>query len=195
MTGTDRAPAKGVRCAGGDGAGAPSVTLRAWPWAGFTLVELAVVIAILGLVVMLVAPRLPSTEEARLRGSARILASSIRYLADRAAATKTAYRLVLDLNGGPAAVTEGKSDGSYSPSGDPFLAGSPVADGVMVSEVVTPRGGRRSTGQVSLDFGLDGLREFTTIHLGSGRGGQYTVVAYPGGRKVKVMPGYREESL
>ena len=50
---------------------------------GFTLIEMVVVITIISLVALLVLPRLPSTDAANLRSSARSLAAVIRYLGDQ----------------------------------------------------------------------------------------------------------------
>ncbi|HEY5523359.1 MAG TPA: prepilin-type N-terminal cleavage/methylation domain-containing protein, partial [Desulfuromonadaceae bacterium] len=51
--------------------------------AGFTLIEIMVVLVIIGMVMMLVLPRLPSSDQENLKISARTLASTLRYIQER----------------------------------------------------------------------------------------------------------------
>ncbi len=67
---------------------------------GFTLVELAVVIVVLGIMLSLVIPRLGELGDANLKRSARHLTGMIRFLRDEAQARKNVYRLEFDINGG-----------------------------------------------------------------------------------------------
>jgi prepilin-type N-terminal cleavage/methylation domain-containing protein len=67
---------------------------------GFTLIELAVVMVILGVMLSLVIPRLGELGEANLKRSARHLTGMIRFLRDEAQAKKTVYRIRFDIQGG-----------------------------------------------------------------------------------------------
>lgn len=67
---------------------------------GFTLIELAVVIAILAVMIALIAPRLGELGEANLKRSARHLTGMIRFLHEESQAKKTEYRLVFDIQEG-----------------------------------------------------------------------------------------------
>ena len=67
---------------------------------GFTLVELAVVIVVLGVMLSLVIPRLGELGEANLKRSARHLTGMIRFLRDDSQAKKAVYRLRFDIQGG-----------------------------------------------------------------------------------------------
>ena len=58
--------------------------------AGFTLIEIAIVMAIIGMVMLLVLPRLPTSDQENLKISARTLASTLRYMQERAATSRTA---------------------------------------------------------------------------------------------------------
>ena len=78
---------------------------------GFTLIEIAVVLAIVGMVLMLVIPRLPSSESENLKVSARTLASVLRYVQERAAATQTRYFLRLEPEKDGISVRESTADG------------------------------------------------------------------------------------
>jgi general secretion pathway protein H len=67
---------------------------------GFTLIELAIVIVVLGIMVTLVIPSMGEITGANLRRSARHLTSMTRFLRDEAEAKKTVYRLRFDVPGG-----------------------------------------------------------------------------------------------
>ena len=78
---------------------------------GFTLIEIAVVLAIIGMVLMLVLPRLPSSEKENLKVSARTLASTLRYMQDRAATARTTYYLRMEPGTDSVKVLEATADG------------------------------------------------------------------------------------
>jgi general secretion pathway protein H len=160
--------------------------------AGFTLIELVVVLAVIAMVMMLVLPRLPSSENEDLKTSARTLASTLRYMQDRAAAGRTTYYLRMEPGTDRVAVMEAAVDGSEKMPVDPQLQKRPVREGIQVADVMIPRLGMISDGHVKLDIGLGGLRDFTTIHLRSASGIFWTVMAFPASGKVKVFEGYQE---
>ncbi len=66
---------------------------------GFTLVEILVVVAIVGLAMGASVYAFRSVAKSELRGSASKLAGAIRYCFDRAITTGSYYRIVLDLDG------------------------------------------------------------------------------------------------
>jgi len=67
---------------------------------GFTLLELTIIIALLGVMLTMVIPRLGEIGEANLKRSARHLTGMIRYLRDESQARKAVYRLRFDVQGG-----------------------------------------------------------------------------------------------
>lgn len=162
---------------------------------GFTLIELMVVIAILSIVVLMVLPRLPSTEAGKLRSSARSLASTIRFLGDRAVTAKSVYRLHLNLNDSTVVVKKFTAAGEETTPDDPFLSKRFIDAGITIEDVITPRLGKTSDGEVIVTFGLGGLAEFMIVHLKDGKDGHFTVIAYPNSGKVKVEEGYQEVEL
>jgi prepilin-type N-terminal cleavage/methylation domain-containing protein len=78
----------------------PHSELRTPQSKGFTLIELAVVIAILGVMIALVAPMLGELGEANLKRSARHLTGMIRFLHEESQAKKYEYRLRFDIQDG-----------------------------------------------------------------------------------------------
>lgn len=162
---------------------------------GFTLIEIAVVLAIIGMVLLIVLPRLPSSEHEDLKSSARTLASTLRYMQDRAATGRTVYFLRMEPGTDTVKVLEAAADGSEKDPEDPLLQRPPVRAGIVVADVVIPRLGKVSDGQLRLEVGAGGLRDFAAIHLRSPDGTFWTVMTFPAGGKVKVFEGYQEEAL
>jgi len=162
---------------------------------GFTLIEVAVVLAIIGMVLMLVMPRLPSSEQEDLKISARTLAATLRYMQDRAATGRTTYYLSMEPGTDSIKVLEAAADGSEKEPLDPLLRKRPVKKGIVVADVTIPRLGKLSDGKVRLDVGRGGLRDFVVIHLRSPQEKFWTVMAFPASGKVKVFDGYQEEAL
>lgn len=162
---------------------------------GFTLIELVVVLAIIGMVMALVFPRLPSSESENLKVSARTLASTLRYLQDRAATGRTTYYLLMDPGTENIKVLEAAADDSEKEPGDTLLQERPIKEGIQVADVVIPRLGKVKEGQLRLTVGMGGLRDFVIIHLRSSDGNFWTVMAFPSSGKVKIYEGYQEEAL
>jgi general secretion pathway protein H len=161
--------------------------------AGFTLIEIAVVMAIIGMVLLLVMPRLPSSEGENLKISARTLASTLRYLQEKAATSHTDYTLNFVPGTETVTINQIGADGTVQVPSDPLLQKPPVKESVTVADVRIPRLGKISDGQVRLDVGLGGIRDFVTIHLRSAEGQFWTVMAFPAGGKVKYYEGYLED--
>ena len=168
----------------------PCVTL-AWP--SPTMVELMVVLVVLAMVAALVVPRLPDSEATALRGSARNLAATLRYLGERSVTAKTGYRLRFNLAEQTATVTRKLSSGDELPPDDSLLQRRIIAEGIAIASVQTPRLGRVTDGEVLIDFGARGLADYLVVQLQGSRGTAYTVTGYPDGGKVTVTPGRPEE--
>ncbi|BCG45848.1 General secretion pathway protein H [Citrifermentans bremense] len=159
--------------------------------AGFTLLELMVVIFIISLAAGLVFPRLPDTEATKLKNSARNLGSGIRFLNDQAIITKKVYRLHLDLNDNSTRITRVSPSGEELQPDDQFMNRRLVEEGIDIEDVNVPSLGLLTEGEATVTFGPGGIADGMTIHLKGGEK-QYTVIAYPSGGKVKVLEGYQE---
>ena len=160
---------------------------------GFTLIEIAIVMAIIGMVMLLVVPRLPSSDQENLKISARTLASTLRYLQERASTSRTGYYLSLAPGTESVKIFETGGDGNAKEPADPLLQKSPLKEGVIVADVRIPRLGKVSDGQLRIDVGAGGVRDFVTIHLRSAAGQFWTVMVFPSGGKVKAYEGYLED--
>lgn len=161
--------------------------------AGFTLIEIVVVVTIISMVLLLVLPRLPSSDAENLKTSARTLAATLRYLQERAAASGSAYYLQLEAGSDKLKLLEVAADGGGREPADPLLQRPPLKTGIRIADVVVPRLGKVMEGQLRLDVGAAGLRDFVTFHLRSPEGKFWTVMAFPAGGKVKFYEGYQEE--
>ena len=160
---------------------------------GFTLIEIAIVMAIIGMVMLLVVPRLPSSDQENLKISARTLTSTIRYLQERATTSRTGYNLSLAPGTESIKIFETGGDGSVNEPADPLLQKSPIKEGIIIADVRIPRLGKVSDGELRINVGVGGVRDFVTIHLRSEAGQFWTVMVFPSGGKVKAYEGYLED--
>ncbi|MDD2851253.1 MAG: type II secretion system protein [Desulfuromonadaceae bacterium] len=166
--------------------------MKAGNHSGFTLIEIAIVLAIIGMVMLLVIPRLPSSDLENLKISSRTLAATIRYMQERAATSRTTYILAMAPGSEYLKCIEVGGDGSDKEPADPLLQRLALKEGVIVADVRIPRLGKIADGQIRIDVGMGGIRDFITIHLRSTGGQFWTVMAFPAGGKVKAFEGYLE---
>lgn len=149
----------------------------------FTLIELAVVLALLGAVLLVAVPRLSIFEETAFRSDARRVASIIRQLDDSAAAGKSFYRMSFTLGSNSVEMAKSGDGKSYGP-----------ADG-MPSEVNLGRTTNiaslsigsitKESGPASIVFEPSGAAPFS-ISLESG-GRRCTISYNPYSGKVKII--------
>jgi general secretion pathway protein H len=175
-----------------------SEAMRRKRWAdsaGFTMIEMVVVLAILAMTTLLVWPRLPDSRAAALKGSARALATTVRYIGDQVTTTRLPHRLKITPGSGEIKVVTIPPGGTESKPGDTFFNRRILADGITVVDVQIPRLGTVTTGEILLDFGPAGLADIAAIHLRGADGEQMTVVIFPFGSRVKVQQGYQEVGL
>lgn len=160
---------------------------------GFTLIELAVVIVVLGVMIALVAPRLGEIGEANLKRSARHLTGSIRFLRDEAQAKKEVYRLVFDIQGG------------HYWAEALVMSLEKTAEFKRVQTVIGSEG--NLSGQTTFHdvhavshpddpfilFTPDGWVEKTFIHLRDGDGKEFTLIVRPLTGDTELREGVVEE--
>ncbi len=160
---------------------------------GFTLIELAVVIVILGVMIAIVAPRLGEIGEANLKRSTRHLTGMIHFLREESQAKKTIYRLRFDIQ-----------EGRYWAEALTPTSGSTAEFKRAISVI----GGEGSlSGQTTfrdvaagshhddpyLLFTPDGWVEHAIIHLRDGEDRDFSLIVKPLTGDTELREGYVEE--
>lgn len=144
------------------------MSARKSPAAGFTLIELALVLLIVGILVSLAAPPLATLGEARVDASARRLATTIEYLYDEAALRGRIYRLTLDLDGSRYSISTrlpySTAANALERRWDPYAKDTELDEGVRLVEVATATV-KRERGSAAIDFVPEGNLEDIVITL------------------------------
>lgn len=156
---------------------------------GFTLLELLVVIAVIGIALALVYPRLPALGAAYLKTDAGRAAGLLVYLNEASAARRTNYRLKFDLEKETLTVDASKGAEEYAAVTEPGLGGIKFREGVDLEDIVVPGLGRVKAGEVSVVIAPSGSGEPFTLHLKSGKE-QMTILFNPYSGKALIEKGY-----
>jgi len=164
---------------------------------GLTLIELVIVIAVLGVMLALIIPRLGEIGDANLKQSARHLTGMIRFLRDESEATKKVLRLRFDVTGGRYWVEERAAPANTGEK--------PASDFKRYSSVMGTEG--TLTGQTTfrdvkvashpdepyIQFTPDGWVEQAMIHLRNGDNKDFTLKVKPLTGDTELLDGYVEE--
>jgi prepilin-type N-terminal cleavage/methylation domain-containing protein len=160
---------------------------------GYTLIELAVVIAILGIMITLIAPQLGELGEANLKRSARHLTGMIRFLHEESQAKKTEYRLRFDIQ-----------DGRYWAETFKILSEN-TGEFQKTTSVIAGEGslfGQTTFRDIQAGshpdepyilFTPDGWVESTIIHLRDGSDRDFSLLVKPLTGNTELLEGYVEE--
>ena len=159
---------------------------------GFTLLELAVVLLLIGLVLAIAMPRFSAFQGTELRSQARRLAARSHYLYQEAGAQKVLLRLNFDLNRSVYFVTRL----------DPFAARPAFrretgpAGGIVsmpaevrLRDVWVEGGGLFHNGIVRSQFYPGGGADATVVHLRDRKGEVITLGIAPFDGSVTIIPG------
>ena len=158
---------------------------------GFTFVELAVVLLILGVVAALAFPTIRSLSGSDLKLSARHLVRTVYFLTDRAAATKRIYRLNYDLERHEYWATV-RSGEEFVPVDATVFTRTKLPETVRFTDVIW-KDQKRTEGEVYTDFYPVGRVDKTTLHLTDAESEGLTLVVNPMTGRIKVYDGYLEE--
>jgi prepilin-type N-terminal cleavage/methylation domain-containing protein len=169
--------------------------LRGRDPAGFTLLEVTLVLLILAVMLGVVVPRLRDTARARLESEVRKLAVTVRHIRHEAILNGRTYRLNYSIEDGRYWVTSADADddfGAFLPEsgilGRPVRLKSPVG----FSDLVLPDTfGLVQEGYGFTDFHPDGWVDLTLLHLDNGQE-SYTVFVDSLTGQVSIAPGYHE---
>jgi len=159
--------------------------------AGFTLVELAIVIVLIGLMTGLLLPLFSNWGQDDLLASARRLGGTVRYLYNEAALTRSEHRLIFNFD-----------DASYEakwidPKGELVAVEGSGRGGVLPGDVgfkdivVTGRG-KFSSGEVTVVFHPTGWLDETVLHLDDADDRQLTLRLAPLTGTLEIFEGYKE---
>jgi prepilin-type N-terminal cleavage/methylation domain-containing protein len=140
--------------------------------AGFTLLELIVVLFVISLVMALVLPSFGRLGERRLKSEAREMVSILRYMNDSAVSRKETFLMRFDLDAGM--VYWKGPDGEKRRKFDD------------ITGVTTQSRGKVSKGEITLFFEPLGIQENLSVHMGSGDKNMVITLNHLSG-KVKIM--------
>lgn len=160
---------------------------------GFTLLELAVVLFIIGLLVTLAVPRLGEFGSARLDSTARRLAALARYLHGEAVFRSQLYRLHYDLDQHTywvTVLTATQDATEFVVDASPLTQPVSLPPSVTFADVQVSGTGRVSSGQVYTHFYPQGYTDPTLIHLRDQYSRIVTVTIPPLTGEPKVEEGY-----
>ena len=160
--------------------------------AGFTLIEISVVLFLIALMALLVVPSMTGLHVSRLKHEARRLAGRATFLYDQAAANKMVLRLTFNLDAQGYSVT--RMD-PHSPN-PAFVAD--LEDGaaavtlprdVQLRDVTIEGTGTVRRGTVSCNFYPEGYVDATVVHLVDPAGTVFTLSFQPLTGRVSIVRG------
>jgi prepilin-type N-terminal cleavage/methylation domain-containing protein len=159
---------------------------------GFTLLELAVVLLIIGLVLAIAMPHFGAFQGAELRSEAHRLAARSHYLYEEAGAQKVLLRLNLDLNNSTYFVTRldpFAAEPSFRPESGPAGGLVTMPADVRLRDVWIEGGGLFRSGIVPCQFYPAGIVDAAVIHLFDRKGDVMTVGIDPFNGAVAIISG------
>jgi type II secretory pathway pseudopilin PulG len=159
---------------------------------GFTLLEIAVVLFLMGLMFLIAMPYIGGLTDAELKSASRQLAGRATYLFDEASAHKLVIQLVFDMNANAYFVMTADP---YSPQPtffpDNSFSGKRVVlpDSIRIRDVSVEGIGMLSRGTIATQFYPEGYVDATLIHLIDIKGRVMTIAIDPLTGQVMVAKG------
>jgi prepilin-type N-terminal cleavage/methylation domain-containing protein len=135
--------------------------------AGFTLIEVMVVIIIIGIVMAVVFPRFSSMGKTYLKTDASKLQSLITYLYEASETRKLYYRMNFDLEKESVLVEFSRDGVEYEPEADRAIRALSFAPGVDLAEVEVAGAGVTNTGELQVEFAPTGTTRPFRVSLGA----------------------------
>jgi len=162
---------------------------------GFTLIEITLVLAILGVALAFIVPRFRDPGQAELQAQSRRLVMTFRLLRSEAVLHGAPLRLNFDLDLGRYWVSA--EDGAVGieaglESLGPLARGAALKPPAQIADLVFPNfGAKVQSGQIYTVFYPDGSIDPTVIHLASQRDA-ITLYVNPMNNRLVSLPGYVE---
>ncbi|MGD0671918.1 MAG: type II secretion system protein [Candidatus Binatus sp.] len=159
---------------------------------GFTLLELAIVIFIMGLMLTVAMPYIGGFRQSALRSQARRLAGRATYMFDEASGHKLVMRLIFDLdNNGYAAAQLDPYAVKPVFAPDNSMAGRPVKmpAAIRIRDVTIEGIGTVNRGAVATYFYPEGYVDATVVHLDDASGDVMTLEFSPLTGQVAIISG------
>ena len=159
---------------------------------GFTLIEIALVVLIIGLIALIVLPRMAGLSGGNLKTAVRHLTGTIQTLRDEAESRQKLLRLGFDLSSQQYDVSALSENGEFKPYHTETLNKVQLPARIRLKDVVTLKQGKVTEGMAYIFFYPAGRAEKATLHFEEG-GRPATIQVASLSGKVKWTDGYLEE--
>ncbi len=157
---------------------------------GFTLVELAMVMLVIGIVAAVTMPRVGGMlDHRKMERSINVLRGMTRYLQSRAATTKRIYRLTFDLDKQIVSACYLTAEACQIDR-HRVTRDFPLPDTIKVLDIVNAAGETIQEGEAGTHFHPSGLAEPSLIHLQGLDAQRITLMIEPLTGRLKVLDGY-----
>lgn len=160
--------------------------------AGFTLLELVLVLLVIGVMVAVAYPRFRNLGGGDVKLEARTLIGRIQGLYNEATFTRREHRLVFDLEAERYWGEVKAGADAFAPVDATLMGPVDLPVGIDLKDVITERAGKRAEGRAYCHFYPLGRADFTTVHLEAKDGEALTLRVNPLTGKVEVQSGYVE---
>jgi prepilin-type N-terminal cleavage/methylation domain-containing protein len=162
--------------------------------AGFTLIELAMVILVIGIVSAIAMPRFGGLlERQQMRRTINAIRGYARYLQAYAASEKCVYALTFDLD--QQVLSTASVPTLECPGQTRRLPDYVVPSTVRILDVVTPENEKFGEGQIPTLFFPNGFVQPSVIHLGGIGVEPVTLMIEPLTGRIQVFDGYVERHV
>ena len=159
--------------------------------AGFTLIEMALVVLLLGLMASLGLPLLSGFETNHLDSSARRLAGTVKYLYNEAAMSGMEHRLTFELDDNAYRAEKVSLSGELQAL-QGVGAQKRLSSGVEFVKIYQPQRGEQSEGEITTALLPGGWMEETIIHLRDDNEKKMTLRLVPLTGLTEIYDGYRD---
>ena len=168
----------------------PAIRNRSAP--GFTLLEIAIVLFIMGLMMSIAIPYFGGITSARLKAQARMLAGRMNYLYDEATEKKLVMRLTFDIDHNGYFVSRldpYQPMAVFTPENDPLMGRVTLPSDVRIRDVTIGGLGSFTSGHPSCLFYPSGWADAAVVHLISRQGAIFTLIVNPLTGQVSIVSG------